>query len=147
MTGNRSIRSRGAALALGLLALLFGVAVPAAAQEAGQDVLKQIEAAFEQGSVAGLLGRGTDRIDITILGSGSVYSRAQAQYVLERFFREHPPQRFRLDAPYRRDDNAFASGRYWYAQGESPLWVYIRLRREGANWELREIRIDRRPGD
>lgn len=130
----------------GLLWLSLAAGAPAAAQELGRDALAPLEQALAGGDVETLLGQTAERIDITVFGASAVYSRSQAQYVLKDFFREYPPRRFRFQEPSQREENWFAAGQYWYEQSETPLWVYVRLRRQGAQWELREIRVDRKPG-
>ena len=137
---NRRLGLFGGLLALALLAS------PARAQEPDDALLARLEGAFGQADVAALLEQAAERLDLTVLGAGAVYSRAQAQYVMENFFRDHPPVRFRFHDPSRRDENWFAAGQYVYGSEERTLGIYVRLRWQGARWELREIRIDRRPG-
>ena len=134
---------------LGLFGGLFVLALlapPARAQDHDDALLARLEGAFAQGDVAALLEEAAERLDLTVLGASAVYSRAQAQYVMENFFRDHPPVRFRFQDPSRRDENWFAAGQYVYGSEEHALWIYVRLRWQGARWELREIRIDRRAG-
>lgn len=143
---NQLRRSKWRAVWLcGMLWVAAAAWQPAEAQDSEAVVLARIETAFAQGNVAGLLERAADRLDITMFGTSAVYSRAQAQYVLEGFFRDYPPRPFRFQEPSRRDENCFVTGRYGY--GDDPLRVYVRLRRQGADWELREIRIDHKAGN
>ena len=134
----------GLLVGLGLL-LLLGSVQPARAQASDTTLLAEIETALGRGDVGMLLGRSAERLEISLFGSGAAYSQAQAQYVLQEFFRDFPPQGFRFQPPSRHEDSALASGTY--RQSDAPLAVYVRLRREGARWELKEIRIDRKPGE
>lgn len=137
--------SRHVAALVAGLGLLLVLHVPVRAQNTGRDAILQLQKAFEQGSPEMLLGGSSERLDITLFGASAIYSRAQAQYVMKNFFREYPPVRFRLQEPSQREDNWFVAGSYWYGHAADPLWVYVRLRRQGDSWELREIRIDRQP--
>lgn len=137
----------GVGLAGGILCALLLLAVrpgPAAAQQSGADALAELQEAFARGDVRGLLAHAADRVDITIFGASAIYSRAQAQYVMEDFFRQQPPERFNWQDPSQRDGNWFAAGLYWYRRADHPLRIYVRLRQTADQWELREIRIDRR---
>lgn len=133
---------------LGLAALLCGLLLwpgtGARAQETRDRNLERLQEALESGDVEAVLGQAAERIDVTLFSANALYSRAQAQYVLRDFFREYPPRRFAFKEPSRRDENWFAAGQYWYGSSDEPLAVYVRLRRQGERWELREIRIDRR---
>lgn len=111
------------------------------------DVPVEVEAmadAFGEGDVRALLTRTSERLEIAVFGASRLYSRSQARYVLEAFFRDYAPDRFDLRDVARAGGGAFAEGDYWYARGASPLRVYLRLRREGGSWELREILIEQR---
>lgn len=121
------------------------LASPAAAQSE-RGVLHEVETALEQGDVAALGRRSAERIELTLFGSASMYSRGQAMYVLAEFFREYPPIRASLSEPSRSGGNWFALGEYFFERGEQPLRVFVRLRNKAGRWELREVRIERPAG-
>jgi hypothetical protein len=106
-------------------------------------VVDRVEAALSKGDANGFLAHAADRVEIAVLGTSTLYSRAQATYVLEQFFREYPPMRFSADRPAATGGNFFVAGRYWYGSDDRYLNVYMRFRsREGA-YEVRELRIER----
>lgn len=108
------------------------------------ETLDAVEQAMVQGDARTLLSDAADRIEITILGRSTLYSRAQATYVMQDFFREYPPTGFSLDDTSATGGSRFATGRYRYQQAEQPLHVYLQLRKKGTQWQLREIRIEQR---
>lgn len=127
--------------------LCLTLATPAAAQEGGTEALDELSTAIAAGDVSGIVAHAADRIDISILGAGALYSRSQARYVLEEFFRDHQPVRFSVQELSQRDGNWFASGSYWSVGGASRLTMYLRLKQKDGGWELRELRVDRRSLD
>lgn len=128
-----------------LLAAVVLVAAPAMGQTE-RSVLQEVETALAEGDVTALARRSADRVEVTLFGSASMYSRGQAMYVLAEFFREYPPVRAALSDPSRSGGNWFALGQYFYERGEQPLRVFVRLRHKGGRWELREVRIERPAG-
>lgn len=144
-----SIFGRPAGLALLSFILCTAVLRPVAAQQppaddAGRGLLEAVASSISRGDADGVFADAADRVDLTVLGSGNIYSRDQAVYVLAEFFREHPPERFAFDEPSRRDDYWFASGTYRSEASRDPLWLFARLRLNGDVWELRELRIERK---
>lgn len=129
-------------LALLLIASVVFVAAPAFAQ-VERSALEEIEAALGEADVNALNERAAERVELTLFGSAAMYSRGQAMYVLAEFFREYPPRRVDFSDPSRSGGNWFALGQYHYERGENPLRVFIRLRSNGGQWQLREVRIER----
>jgi len=94
--------------------------------------------------VASQAAAAAERVELALPGRTKLYSRAQATYVLEDFFRQHPPERFTLGRTSKVAGSWIAAGVYWYRQGEDPFQVYLRLRQKDRRWVLREIRIEQR---
>ena len=141
-TANRAVRRPGIqALIVALTTLL--AADTAVAQSRSAEVAERVEQAFSRGDVSALLGHASDRIELGVLGMSTRYSKAQATYVLENFFREYPPVRFRAETPASNGESFFVAGRYWYGPDEQFLDVYFRFRWRGETCEVRELRIER----
>lgn len=138
----RDVQPRRVKLLLaGLTMMLLVLAPRPSAAQAPDDLpLPELERAFQNGDVGALMARAADRLEMAVLGGGMLYSRGQAIYVMDRFFREHPPQAFTIDEVAEADDTWFATGRY-QARGEDRRHnVYMRLQQAG-HWQLVEIRI------
>ena len=128
-----------------LAVLLGGLAGgPAQAQEAALD---RVQVAFADGDADAVLADAADRVEIALLGQSKLYSRAQATYVMEDFFRRYPPDVFTLDNSAGDEANWFATGRYRYKHADKPLHVYLRLRQKAERWELLEVRVEQRRGE
>jgi len=99
--------------------------------------------AFVNGRAEQLLGPATDRVEISLFGTRTFYSSAQAFYVLREFFSNYTPRQFRVDDVTATDVSCFLSGTYDHAQSERSLQVFVRLvQQEGEAWRLHEVRID-----
>lgn len=125
------------------LLLTFVACNLAFAQTDETEVVERVEQAFARGDAGALLRHAADRVEVAVLGSSTLYSRAQATYVLEGFFREYPPVRFVADNPGSTRGNFIVAGRYWYGSDEGFLDVYLRFRWRDGACEVRELRIER----
>ncbi len=127
-----------------VLAALAVVATnPVRAQTDEEAVVRKVEQAFSKGDVSALLSHAAERVEVAVLGSGSLYSRAQATYVLNDFFRQYPPVRFVANPPSSTRDSFFVAGRYWYGTDDRHYDVYMRFRWRDGTCEVRELRIER----
>lgn len=123
------------AFALFVLAL-FPIQVQA--QDSG---IEHVEAAIARGDAQALTDLCADRVDVTLDGATTTYSRAQVHYVLAGFFESNPPEAFAFEHRTNFGEGAaFASGRY-RTPGRT-LQVMARLSRRDGVWELRELRIE-----
>jgi hypothetical protein len=130
-------------LCVALLASAVSI-LPSARAQSGEAVLEQIQAGFNRGDARLVLDQSADRLELAITGTGTLFSRSQATYVLQDFFRQFPPDRFSLLEPANTNGSWFAGGTYWSGQSERPFSVYVRIRMRDDRWELREIRIEQR---
>ena len=112
-------------------------------QGGDNDIVEKVTTAVSRGDVPELVEHAAERVEIAVLGNITVYSRAQATYVLEDFFRAHPPARFVANAPTVAEGSIFVAGRYWYGEDKKRLDIYLRLRRHNDAFLIREIRIER----
>lgn len=140
------VRRVRALLVISLVALviagrpLSGMAQPT---DPEAEARTRVAESFQAGDAQRLLTPAAERVEISILGMQTVYSRAQALYVLQDFFRNFTPQDFTFgDVSYTEDD-FFATAQYRYGQAEQPLQAYVRLVRRDETWLLQEIRLDR----
>lgn len=115
--------------------------MPARGQQ-GRSVVDQVDRALIRGDAQSLVETAADRLEVSLFGSSTQYSRTQAQYVLRDFFQQYPPRRLSwVDADLAEGDR-FATGRYWVEGSQQPLRVYIRLQTNDSAWVLREIRVE-----
>lgn len=119
--------------------------VPEAADaEAVPDTLVQrVSTAFRTGDARRLLSPTPDRVELSLFGTRTFYSSAQAFYVLRDFFETHPPAGFALSDATVAGESCFLRGRLKHTRSERPYQVYVRLvHHEDGSWRLHEVRID-----
>ena len=116
----------------------------AAAQEDVERTFRQIQRAFAHGDTGSLIRISGEHLEVTLFGMPTLYSRAQTEYVLRAFFREHPPERFVLERRLRSGDDWYAVGQYWHRREANPYRVTIRLHPNGDRLEIRTIQIETR---
>ncbi len=106
--------------------------------------MERIQTALEKGDARLLLDASAERLELNLLGTNGLYSRSQAQYVMQNFFRQYPPKRFSFQERTEAQGSQVGAGYYWHEPAEQPLWVFVMLRDKDGQPELREIRIERR---
>lgn len=105
-------------------------------------VVAHISTAFANGDAQVLLTPATDRVEVSLFGTRTFYSSAQAFYVLRDFFDSHPPADFSTGDATATGRSAFVQGRYSHRRDERTLQVYVRLVHRDDRWKLQEVRID-----
>ena len=136
----KRIPFNGAGALLVFLFVLAASSSEAYGQEVGHGALRE---AFAAGDAQRVLATAAKRVEVSLLGSSSQYSRSQAIYVLQKFFKDHPPRRFRWRESSTEEQNRFLMGRYWHEASKQPLPVILRLSRAEEGWQLQEVRIGR----
>jgi hypothetical protein len=71
-----------------VMAFLLGLTVSLSAQS---DVINQVKETIKAGSAKELSKFLHNTVDVTLEGDVQSYSKAQAEYVLRDFFKQHPP--------------------------------------------------------
>src|SRR6056297_2597403 len=125
-----------ASVRLAFALLLFGLGTTAAwGQTSSPDgpksvpdtVLRRVTTAFIDGNAQLLLSPAADRVEVSLFGTRTFYSSAQAFYVLRDFFEAHPPARFSLADTTGAGTSGFLRGTFVHTRGERSLRVYVRL--------------------
>jgi hypothetical protein len=105
-------------------------------------VAHRVVTAFVEGDAETLLTPATDRVELSLFGARTFYSKAQAFYVLREFFDLHPPVDFQLSDVTAAENSCFVRGQFTHDEGQRPLQVYARFVAREAVWRLQEVRID-----
>jgi len=135
-------------LCLVCMALGAGVSTAAAQEAAPADsattapVARRVTAALESGDAESLLSPAAERVEISLFGARTFYSRDQAVYVLRDFFAKHPPRQFKVRDVAQTDRSYFVTGQYGHAQADQALRVFVRLNVSGDVWALKEVRVE-----
>ena len=124
------------------LTLQLGVAIeagPVAVAQVPDTLVQTLRTAVDKADVDRLVALGEARIEVGLFGAARLYSRSQARRVLLRFFRDNPPARLTIRESVATNRAWFASGDFHRLGGRDPLRVFIRLRKTGDIWQLREF--------
>ena len=139
----RSLRWRVLCLSVWLgLAVATGSASGLSRPPSDPQLFETIEKALAAGSAEGVLASAGRQVEVRIFGKGTLYSKAQALFVLADFLKQHPPARFTFTEYAASDDRRIAFGSYWEEGRERSYAVYVNLRQRGDGWELRELRVE-----
>jgi hypothetical protein len=101
----------------------------------------RLHRAFARGNAGLATAEAASRLHVTVRGEGGRYSRAQAAFVLDAFFREHPPMRVTLSTSGVAEGARSLMGRY-VAEGDLAFRIGVRLRLKGDRWEVIGIEIE-----
>ena len=110
-----------------------------------QNVFGQIEQAFANGDVRTLSGYLSSQTYFSLTnGKSGYFSKNQAFYVLQDFFKIYNVISFKLSNIQTDDDNPYATGVYGYElKGKrNNAQVYISLKYAGRSWQISQITIN-----
>lgn len=131
-----------------VLALVIGLGytllspLPLHGQDQANEVLQEVQKAISRGDAEGLSGHFEARVDVSIFGVQTLYSRAQTEYVMRAFFRDHPPEQFVMQRAREENGTWLATGRYWNRGDAHPYRVTLVLRERSGDVLIRGIRIE-----
>ncbi len=112
------------------------------AQDPSADALQTaVVTAFNEGDAEMLFRTAAQQLDISVVGSSGLFSRAQATHVLERFFADYPPGGFILTEATDSDGRRLLLGDYAVQNSDDRFHVYVYLRIRNDAWEVKEVRI------
>jgi len=109
-----------------------------------RQLVEQTLQGLETGNPERVLVYARGSIRIALVGAQTLYSPAQARYVLRAFFEEHPPADVVLVREFRRQGHLFVISRLITKKRET-FRVYVRFSRDRKGWSFRELRIDAAP--
>lgn len=146
-SGMSSGMSPGTSSALwsGILFAVLLAAAPCATTVTAQtsdEALKELTQAFSTADAGRLAGISTSTLDLALLGSARSYSRRQATLMMRSFFREYPPESFRIADFTKTGRGWFIEAVYVTKDRLVPFRVYIRLRLDERGWLVRDLTIE-----
>lgn len=122
--------------------MIFAVLPARAAMQDDIDrIMIYIEKAIERGSGESLASRSSSFVEVNLLGKSTLYSRAQAGYILKEFFREHPPSDFEIKRRMNVGNDWYMYGNYRNRSENKTYRLEVRIRRDGDRYEIKNISI------
>lgn len=131
---------------LRLIGTLLPVVGIALSPVMGQSAEQNIEAAMASGDAKALSVYFTDNIDLLVLETDDVYSRQQAEIIVQRFFTDHPPVGYENKHRGKsRTADSYQIGKLTTKSGNFRITVFVR--REGDQTQIRQLRIEQATAD
>jgi len=128
-------------LAFMLFALFLGLAAHAQA-----DVKDQVVQAIGTGNATALARHLQPNLDLTVLATSDVYSKAQSEQILRKFFDEHDPQGLTIE----HEGTSKMGDRYYIGRlrtGRGDMRVTFFLKQTGGVFQVKQLRIETAKGD
>jgi hypothetical protein len=117
--------------------LFFAVAFQSLAQT---DVIDQVKETIKAGSAKELSRFLHNTVDVTLEGSIQSYSKAQAEFVLRDFFRQHPPNEVNIiHQGSSKGGQPFAI--LQYKSGPETYRLFMKIKSSGNSQLLDDIRF------
>lgn len=118
---------------------LFLAGKPSHAQEG---VIDQVRETIKAGSSRELARLIAETVDISINSKVETYSKAQAEFVLRDFFKQHPPKDFKIiHQGSSKGGLPYAIGQY--ATADESYRVFIKIKNISNAYLVNEIRFDK----
>lgn len=128
---------------LAVSAALFLGSFSASAQsnDDARTVVRQIAESLASGDTDALMRFSAMQIELTVGNQTSLYTKAQAKYVMSAFLDQHPLRNARVREVHVVGRQSTARA-LLIGTDRSDVWdLFIRLRRVRQGWELKELRL------
>ena len=128
------------------MALLFAFLFPLLGLQAQDTVKDQVVAAMKAGNSKDLAVLFIPNIDLTVLDAADVYSKAQAEQILRKFFNEHVP----VDLVIEHSGVSKFGDKYFIGilrTRSGYFRVTFFLKKSGETFEVKQLRIENSKND
>ncbi len=106
-----------------------------------QDLAERVETMLNNGAAEALVELFSDPVDLKIGDKEGVFSADHSRMALKKFFRENPPQSFKINHRGSSSDGDFAIGTYKCMHG-STYQIYYLMRSEAKTSEVMQFFIE-----
>ncbi|HLT75141.1 MAG TPA: DUF4783 domain-containing protein [Ohtaekwangia sp.] len=121
---------------------VFALLAVHAASVAQSDVIGQVKETIKAGSAKELSRFLNNTVDVTLEGNVQSYSKAQAEFVLRDFFKQHPPNEVNIIHQGKsKGGQPFAI--LQYKSGVDTYRLFMKVKSQGNSQYLDDIRFTR----
>ena len=127
-----------------VLAIALAVAVSPSSAQSSDDaraVVRDITEAMVGGNTDVVSRISGPQVEVSVDGQTSVYTKAQARYVTGAFLDRHPVREARVREVNVVGRQCTAKSRLMGGDRSEAWDLFLRLRRTGGGWELKELRF------
>lgn len=96
---------------------------------------------LKKGNAAKLAGHFSDNVELVILDTENVFSKAHAQQVLDDFFKKYPPENFTIIHQGGKGDSNYAIGNLQVNQEK--FRVYMLIKKKNGAAKIHQLRIEK----
>lgn len=122
-----------------ILFLIIGLCVLANVSMA--QIPDEIIFSLKSGNASNLAKHFSQNVELVVLDSENVYSKAHAQQVISDFFKKYPPQNFTIIHQGGKDDSSYAIGNLQVENDKFRVYFLIKSN-NGASY-IHQLRIER----
>lgn len=122
-------------LALSVMALFFAISA------ANAQVPDEIITSLKTGNAQGLAKHFNQNVELVVLDTENVYSKAQAEQVLTDFFKKNPPQKFTIIHQGGKDDSSYVIGNLHVQTIKYRVYFLIKTKNNVAY--IHQLRIEK----
>lgn len=119
--------------------LLLGILIMASVSVA--QVPDEIVISLKTGNAQKLAKHFNQNVELMVLDSDNVYSKAHAQQIMTDFFKKYPPSNFTIIHQGGKDDSSYAIGTLQVENNK--FRVYFLLKSKGGTSFIHQLRIER----
>ncbi|MBL7965031.1 MAG: DUF4783 domain-containing protein [Flavobacteriales bacterium] len=113
---------------------------------AQNDVKDRVAQALRTGNARELAQQFIANVDLTVPGTSDIFSKAQAEQILRKFFDEHEPRELTLEHEgVSKMGDRYYIGRMKTTKGEFRVTFF--LKRNGDVFQVKQLRIETGKGD
>lgn len=110
------------------------------------DVKDQVVSAIGSGNAPGLAKHLQPNVDLTVMTTSDVYSKAQSEQILRKFFDEQEPQGLTIEHEgVSKMGDRYYIGKLRTARGEMRVTFF--LKQTGGVFQVKQLRIEQAKGD
>lgn len=121
--------------------LLFTLMLSSLAIWAQEPNTKAVIAALENGNATELAALCIPNLDLTVLGKDDVYSRAQAEQILKKYFEQNKPSGFTMEHEgVSKPGDLYVIGKLATAGGSHRVTFF--LKKSGESYLVKQLRIE-----
>lgn len=125
---------------------LFLSILLALVMHAQADVKDQVVSAIGSGNAPALAKHLQPNVDLTVMASSDVYSKAQSEQILRKFFDEQEPQGLTIEHEgVSKMGDRYYIGKLRTARGEMRVTFF--LKQTGGVFQVKQLRIEQAKGD
>ncbi len=128
------------------IASMFVTLVLGLALHAQAEVKDQVVSAIGTGNAGALARHLQPNVDLTVLTTSDVYSKAQSEQILRKFFDENDPQGLTIEHEgTSKMGDRYYIGRLRTARGDMRVTFF--LKQAGGVFQVKQLRIENAKGD